>query len=139
MTTPGDSMTGRDYEREMGGLQATVGAIGTSLAEMSRKMDVIAESVGAVHAEVKTFTGYQHERNHALSNGIDAARGEMARHAHESKSRADKLHDRLDEHDARLGVLETAKITERAFVAGVSAAVSAVIAAVSWWFTHGAR
>ena len=132
-------MTGRDYERELGGLQATVGAMAVALGELGRKMDVVAESVGALHAEVKVFTGYQHERNHALGNGIDAARDEVSRHAQDSKVRSDTLLATLDDHARRISGLETTRAKERAFVAGVSGAVSGAVAAVTWWFTHGTK
>lgn len=104
------------------------------LGRLEGKMDSVVAGLKNISSQMDGFIKYQHERNHALANGIDHTRGEIIVAQRELLARVDardaeRKADLVSLED-RLVKIESARKSDRAFLAGVSAAISAAITAL---------
>lgn len=111
------------------------------LGRLEGKMDAVMSGVEALQAQVSDFIKYQHTRNHELSNGIDTTRGEIIVAQREIFSKLEAkdaaLRHSLMGVEKRVAKIEENRKADRAFLAGVSAAVSALITSFGLWWKYG--
>lgn len=111
------------------------------IGRLEGKMDAVMSGVEAVQTQVADLTRYQHSRNHELANGIDSTRGEIVLSQRDISAKIEardaEVRHALLGIDHRVTKIEANRKAERAFMGGISAAISMLVVILGMMFELG--
>lgn len=105
------------------------------IGEVSGKLDLLLKSHGSLEDKVDKLNVYAHETKHELKNDIAAVDGRVQLNRH----LVDEQDNQLERLISDVKDLKKGQQKQLGFVAGVSATISFVVAAIGAWFKFGGQ